>query len=236
MLFDILNSGGDILNIVVTVFSYLIIILIAFPIHESSHALMAKLLGDNTAANQGRITLNPLKHLDPLGTIGMLVFGLGWAKPVPVQPHRARKVPMRAAMALTAAAGPVSNVIVSLVVMIIAKILIILMPGDVFVQFGTSLYGVADYTVGYIVLSLGMIININLFLGAFNLLPIPPFDGSRIFLSFLPNKLYFGIMQYEEIIKLVILALMFSGKLSLPFTMLANLIYSGLDAITGFIC
>lgn len=223
MLFELFKSGGDLLTIVVTIFSYLVIILIAFPIHESSHALMAKLLGDNTAAEQGRITLNPLKHLDPLGTIGMLVFGVGWAKPVPVQPYRARKVPMRAAMALTAAAGPVSNVIVSLIVLIIEKIIIVTANP-------------LDMTMLYIIMALEMIISINLFLGAFNLLPIPPFDGSRIFLSFLPDKLYFGIMKYEEIIKLVILALMFSGKLSLPFSWLANLIYSGLDFITGFIC
>lgn len=223
MLFKLFESGGDLLTIVVTVFSYLVIILIAFPIHESSHALMAKLLGDNTAAEQGRITLNPLKHLDPLGTIGMLVFGVGWAKPVPVQPYRARKVPMRAAMALTAAAGPVSNVIVSLIVLIIEKIIIVTVSP-------------IDMTTLYIIMALEMIISINLFLGAFNLLPIPPFDGSRIFLSFLPDKLYFGIMKYEEIIKLVILALMFSGKLSLPFHWLADLIYSGLDFITGFIC
>lgn len=223
MLFELFKSGGDLLTIVVTIFSYLVIILIAFPIHESSHALMAKLLGDNTAAEQGRITLNPLKHLDPLGTIGMLVFGVGWAKPVPVQPYRVRKVPMRAAMALTAAAGPVSNVIVSLIVLIIEKIIIVTANP-------------LDMTMLYIIMALEMIISINLFLGAFNLLPIPPFDGSRIFLSFLPDKLYFGIMKYEEIIKLVILALMFSGKLSLPFTWLANLIYSGLDFITSFIC
>lgn len=223
MLFKLFESGGDLLTIVVTIFSYLVIILIAFPIHESSHALMAKLLGDNTAAEQGRITLNPLKHLDPLGTIGMLVFGVGWAKPVPVQPYRARKVPMRAAMALTAAAGPVSNVIVSLIVLIIEKIIIVTANP-------------IDMTTLYIIMALEMIISINLFLGAFNLLPIPPFDGSRIFLSFLPDKLYFGIMKYEEIIKFAILALMFSGKLSLPFHWLADLIYSGLDFITSFIC
>lgn len=223
MLFALLQSGGNPLTIVITIFSYLVIILIAFPIHESSHALMAKILGDNTAANQGRISLNPLKHLDPLGTIGMLIFGVGWAKPVMVQPHKARKVPMRAAMALTAAAGPVSNVIVSLVVLVIEKILLVTADPT-------------DVTILYIAIALEMIISINLFLAAFNLLPVPPFDGSRIFLSFLPNKLYFGIMKYEEIIKFAILALMLSGKLSLPFQWLADLIYSGLDAITSFIC
>ncbi len=223
MLFALLQSGGNPLTIVITIFSYLVIILIAFPIHESSHALMAKILGDNTAANQGRISLNPLKHLDPLGTIGMLIFGVGWAKPVMVQPHKARKVPMRAAMALTAAAGPVSNVIVSLVVLVIEKILLVTADPT-------------DATILYIAIALEMIISINLFLAAFNLLPVPPFDGSRIFLSFLPNKLYFGIMKYEEIIKFAILALMLSGKLSLPFQWLADLIYSGLDAITSFIC
>ncbi|MBQ8904432.1 MAG: site-2 protease family protein [Oscillospiraceae bacterium] len=216
-------SNPEPLNIIVVVFSYLIIFLISFPIHESAHALMAKWLGDTTAAEQGRISLNPLKHLDPMGTILMLIGGFGWAKPVPVQPYKARKVSMRAAMALTAAAGPISNVIIALVFMIIEKICIITLP------FGIE-------TALLLITALHIIVSLNLNLAVFNLIPVPPLDGSRIFLSFLPNKAYFGIMKYEQQIMVAMFILVGTGILTRPLNALADLIYSGLDFITSFIC
>ena len=182
--------SGDLITIIISLFAYAIILLIATPVHESAHALAAYWLGDDTAASQGRISLNPLAHFDPIGTVSILLFGIGWAKPVPVQPYRCRKVKtQKAAMAITAAAGPISNVLMALIFMLIYKIF----------------------------------------------LPIPPFDGSRLFLAFLPSKYYFGIMRYEEIIKFVILALLFSGVLQIPFGILAGWIYDGLDFITGFL-
>lgn len=224
MLFDLLHSQSAV-NAVIIIFSYLVILLIAFPIHECSHALVAKLLGDTTAEEQGRITLNPISHLDLMGTIGILVFGIGWAKAVPVQPYRARKVSQKTAMALTAAAGPVSNIIVSLVFMIIAKLIIVLSGGlDI------------SSTAFYVVNALFMVIDINLSLAVFNLLPIPPFDGSRIFFAFLPTKYYFAIMRYERFFMMAILLLLYTGILSFPFGILSNALYMGLDFITSFIC
>lgn len=214
--------SGDPITIVISLFSYAIILLIATPVHECAHALVAYWLGDDTAAAQGRISLNPLAHFDPIGTTSILLFGIGWAKPVPVQPYRCRKVKtQKAAMALTSAAGPASNVLMALIFMLIYKIVLIAAP--------------ATMVTYYVGLSLTEIITINLALGVFNLLPIPPFDGSRIFLAFLPSKYYFGIMKYEEIIKIVILVLLFSGYLQIPFGILANWIYNGLDFITGFL-
>jgi len=229
-------SNPEPINIVITVFSYIVILFICFPVHESAHALTAKFLGDKTAESQGRISLNPLVHLDPMGTIGLLLFGIGWAKPVPVQPYRARKVSQKSAMAITAAAGPISNVLVSLFFMIVAKIIILLSSGDVIVAFGNSLYGVSSTTIGYIIIAIELVISINLGLGVFNLLPIPPFDGSRILLAFLPTKLYFKVMEYERFIMIAVLVLLYTGILSIPFGILESLIYSGLDFITGFIC
>ncbi len=215
--------SGDFLTIVLTAFSILVMLFVVFPVHECSHALMAKALGDDTAERQGRITLNPFAHLDLLGTIGIVLFRVGWAKPVPVNTARCRKVKsQKTAMALTAAAGPLANVVSALVFMIIEKILMVTCPAS------TTLY--------YILTALEMIIDLDLFNGVFNLLPIPPFDGSRIFLAFLPQRTYFKIMQYEQYIMIGLLILMYTGILSIPFQFLSNAIYSFLDLITKFIC
>ncbi len=223
MLLDIMNSLGNTQAIISVVFAYAVILLVAFPIHECSHALMARLLGDDTAFRQGRVTLNPISHLDPMGTIGVLIVGIGWAKPVPVNPTRARKVSARAAMAITAAAGPISNVLVSLVFVIIAKLVLMLS-------------GSADaIVVFYVWYALMMVAEINVGLAVFNLLPIPPFDGSRILLVFLKEKWYFKIMQYEQYIMFAILLLCFTGILNVPLTFLKNCVMQFLDVITGFI-
>ena len=215
--------SGNMITIVLSAFSILVMLFVVFPVHECSHALMAKALGDDTAERQGRITLNPFAHLDILGTIGIVLFRVGWAKPVPVNTARCRKVKsQKTAMALTAAAGPLANVVSALVFMIIEKILMVTCPMT------TTLY--------YILTALEMIIEIDLFNGVFNLLPIPPFDGSRIFLAFLPQRTYFKIMQYEQFIMIGLLILMYTGILSIPFQFLTNCLYSFLDLITKFIC
>ena len=124
-------------------------------------------------------------------------------------------------MALTAAAGPMANIVLSLVAMIIGKLIIV--------------FGGGTTVSGYLMMAMFMIVDISLYNGVFNLLPIPPFDGSRIFLAFLPPKYYFGIMKYERVIMIVILMLLYTGILSIPFSFLSDLIYSGLDLITRFI-
>ena len=213
--------SGDVTAIILSTFSLLIVLFICFPVHECSHATVAKWLGDDTAERQGRVTLNPFAHLDILGTIGLILFGIGWAKPVPVNTYRCRKVKsQKTAMALTAAAGPISNILISLIFMIIWKILIVT--------------GVID-SIQYLSYIFTMVITTNLYLAVFNLLPIPPFDGSRIFLTFLPQKYYFSIMKYEQIIMLVILGLLWTGILDIPFGFLTNALYNFLNLITGFI-
>lgn len=237
MIFSLLECSG-IAEAAVIVFSYAIIFLLATPVHECAHGYMAKLLGDPTAEEHGRLDLNPIKHLDPMGTIALLFFGVGWANPVPVNPRRARKVSMKTAMALTSVAGPLSNFILALIFVIIMKIVIVIFPGDVGVQLSSDLtHYVSDYTIGYIVLALNMIAEINLRLGTFNLImPIPPFDGSRIMLLFLPTEYYFKIMRYERYIKIIVLVLLYTGVLTIPFGVVSNFIYSGINFITSFIC
>lgn len=213
-----LLGGSDALTIMMSFFSILVVLLVATPVHECAHGWMAKLLGDDTAENSGRLTLNPIHHLDPMGTICMLLFGIGWGKPVPVNPARCRKVKGKTAMALTALAGPVSNVLLALVFMIIYKV--------VFYTCGTV------NNISYFLAALIFIIDINLYLAVFNLIPIPPFDGSRIMLAFLPTKLYFSIMKYERIIMVAIMLLLWSGILSIPLQIVSNWIFNGLDFIT----
>ena len=214
------------IEIILTAFSLLVMLFVVFPVHECSHALAAKLLGDDTAERQGRITLNPFAHLDLMGTIGILAFGIGWAKPVPVNPARCRKVSQKAAMAITAAAGPMANFVSSLIFMIIMKVLIVSYSGS----------DDAPDALYYIIMALRIIIDIDLFNGVFNLLPVPPFDGSRVFFAFLPNKYYFAIMKYEQYIMIALLLLMWTGILSIPFSFLSNALYNLFDLITKFIC
>lgn len=220
MIFDIMRADG-MQTIISIIFAYAVILFVAFPIHECSHAFMAKLLGDDTAFRQNRVTLNPIAHLDVLGTIGIVLCGIGWAKPVPVNPTRARKVSARAAMALTAAAGPLSNILMSLIFVIVAKLVLML--------------GGNDTTMFYVYFAFIYAARINVSLAVFNLLPIPPFDGSRIFLVFLKEKTYFKIMQYEQYIMIGILILLWTDVLDIPLNFLNNAVMSFLDLITKFI-
>ena len=221
------------------------VLLLAFSVHESAHGYVAYKLGDPTARSLGRLTLNPIKHIDPIGFICMMVFHVGWAKPVPINARYFKK-PKRD-MALTGAAGPLSNLALALLHVIVLRIIMFAATPafrkesfDVFYGMAGSMFagGVykasLEYTAMALViylLYLGTMLNVSL--AIFNLIPVPPFDGSRIFYAFLPPKLYWGVMKYERIIMMVMLILFCMGFLDTPLSWLLETITGWFFTITG---
>lgn len=202
-------------------------VLIALTFHEFAHGYMAYKLGDPTAKNFGRLTLNPLKHLAPIGTICMIFFHFGWAKPVPINSRYFKKP--RRDMALTAAAGPIMNFILAFFGVLVCRILT-----KIFVAFPAQSDFV--YYIQYAALTLFSYFHmLNLSLGVFNLIPIPPLDGSRIFYIFLPPKWYFGVMKYEKYIQLALLVLLWTGLLSRPLSAAVSWISGGMQWLVSWI-
>lgn len=182
----------------------MLVVLITLAIHEYSHAYAAYKLGDDTAKSMGRLTLNPLKHLDPVGAICMLLFHVGWAKPVPIN-ARNFKNPKKG-FAISALAGPLSNILMSFFSALVYLITL------VSIRDASLVYGSFAYSFwSNVLLFISLFHTINLGLGVFNLLPIPPFDGSRILNVILPPKAYFGIMKYEKKIYIGVLVWLLCG-------------------------
>ena len=178
----------------------------ALSAHESAHGYAAYKLGDPTARSLGRITLNPVKHFDLFGFLSMLVFHIGWAKPVPIN-ARYFKNPRRD-FAIVGAAGPLSNVALALIHLLILR-LVMLFSTNAF-KSGALTEGLGLAILSVVVYILYMGVAMNVILAIFNLIPVPPFDGSRIFYAFLPPKWYFGVMKYERYIMIGCILLFFA--------------------------
>lgn len=216
------------------------VVLMALSVHESAHGYVAYKLGDPTARNLGRITLNPVKHFDIFGFLCMVIARFGWAKPVPIA-TRNFKNPRRD-MALTGAAGPVSNLLLAVINLIALRLLMIFVShqytGEAVEFLLTFKDGGFTGSLGFTVcalfvylLYLGVVMNVML--AIFNLIPVPPFDGSRIFYVFLPTKWYFGVMRYERYIMLGFFVLLVFGFLSGPLGAMENFVTGGLLSLVG---
>ncbi len=222
---SLLFSGGLTREYFISLLLSLPVILFSLSVHEASHALTANKLGDPTARNLGRITLNPMRHIDPFGFICMIFAGFGWAKPVPVN-ARNFKNPRRG-MALTSAAGPISN----LVLAFLSTVLLLLSYKTLWAHFGGGSYAV------YVKLLMMLFLigaQLNIALAVFNLMPFPPLDGSRLFYVFLPPKLYFGVMKYERYIVIALMLLLLFGPLRTVIAFVTSLILRGMMFLAGY--
>lgn len=243
MLFSLIRSGGgNIIPVIVYILSVLMVIFLINPLHECAHGFVAYKLGDRTAKNMGRLTLNPISHIDYLGAAMMLIIGFGWAKPVPINPRNFKRP--KVGMALTALAGPVSNLLAAFAGGLIYNGLI-----TILVKKGDFIYGPNEAGVNtlfirdgfdlgmlkYVLLFFQFFIMINICLAVFNLIPVPPLDGSKILMVFLPYKAIYKIQQYEYIITLVLFAAIMMGGVTSLISPIQDRLYEGINDLTQLI-
>lgn len=176
-------------------------VLIAITFHEFAHAFAADKLGDDTPRNQGRLSLNPLHHLDPVGSLLLLFAGFGWGKPVEVNPRNFnRNISMEKADAIVSIAGPLMNLFLAIVFTLIYCAIVKFAPNVLIGNTG-----------GAIQLLLMSIVSINIGLGVFNLIPLPPLDGSKVIMPFLPAKAKSFFIEREQIFYIVFVILWITG-------------------------
>lgn len=206
---------GDLLT-VFEMLLFVIIVLISLTVHEFAHGYAAYKLGDPTAKAFGRLSLDPRAHLDLFGTLVMLLVGFGWAKPVPVNPNYFKN--RKRGMAITAVAGPVSNLIMAFLMMLVLQCVYALAPLSFLSSAAYSHFSFFCIMFAYT----------NIRLALFNLIPVPPLDGSRLLNLFLPERYYFKIMRYERYIYIAVMIAAATGILSKPLN------YLGLQILQGF--
>lgn len=220
MLMDLIYGRGlgefTFSTVIVYIISALAVVFLTMPVHEFAHGFAAVKLGDNTPRWQGRLTLNPLAHIDYVGALCIILFGFGWAKPVQIDARNFKNP--KTGMAVTALAGPLANIIVAFVSLLLINVVWLFPQSEILL---------------YISMFLGYIASINVSLAVFNLIPIPPLDGSRLLSALLPNKQYYALMRYERYFFFAILFLLFFGVLDGPLGFLQSGLLSLLSRLAA---
>jgi Zn-dependent protease len=217
----IVNGGSGSSAYIVSFLLCLPVMFLSLSLHETAHGFAAYKLGDPTAKNLGRLTLNPFKHLDPIGFLCMMLAGFGWAKPVPINSRNFKKP--RRDIAISSIAGPVSNLLLAFVFAIAYRIVDEPLARIIYTA-DTISGGTAGRLAMYALTIIFLAIRLNINLAVFNLLPIPPLDGSKILYMFLPPKVYFKIAPYERYISIGFMLLLVTG-----------VIYPVIETVSGYI-
>lgn len=194
-------------------------VLISLTFHEAAHGFVAWKLGDSTAKDRGRLTLNPFRHIDPMGLICMVLLRFGWAKPVPVDPRNFKRP--RLGMALVAVAGPAMNLLLTLAGLFGYYGLLLYAPESAFWS------AMGDFFAVVAVLSAGFCV--------FNLLPLPPLDGSRVLSLLLPKKWAYWLIRYERYIQIALILLLVTGLLTRPLAAVRGYLLNGMERFVKWI-
>ena len=208
MLSGILTNSKSFTQIVMYILSALIVIFLTLPFHEFAHAFVADLLGDKTARYQRRLTVNPFAHIDYFGALAIILFGFGWARPVPVNARNFKNG--KAGMAVTALAGPVMNILLAFV--------------TYFIYYAVAANAKNNMVITCVLLFLDYYAQINVSFAVFNLIPIPPLDGWKVLSAFLPDRIYWRVLNYERYISFALILIVYMGVLDAPISMLSNVI------------
>ena len=212
---NMVQSGMPTAYIIAVVAALAAILLFCLPVHELAHAFVAYKLGDNTARFKGRLTLNPAAHLSLVGTLMMLIVGVGYAKPVPINPLNFKN--RKWGMAISSLAGPLSNFLMAWIFMLLYKVVAYFGNNEAFAYF------------------FQLLAVVNAGLMVFNLLPVPPLDGSRIITLVLPERTYFKIMRYEQYIWIAVMVAVYVGLFDPILDFFQNGILNILSFLTGFV-
>lgn len=213
------RENMDIFGVLYMMLAYAVVIFLTLPVHELAHGLVAYWCGDNTARWQGRLSLNPLRHLDLWGTLMILTVGIGYAKPVPVNPYNFRRY--KRDMILVSLAGPLSNFLMAFLAVLIFKLCGL---------FG--LFQVSAVAMEILWLLVDVVMGVNISLMVFNLLPIPPLDGSRLWTTLLPGRWAYTLERYSRYITMGLFVLLFVGALDVPLAVMRSGVAWVIDILT----